>query len=94
VPEAIGSGLGRFLIGAAIERAFSRPIQRLWLHTCTLDHPGALAFYMRAGFVPYRRAIEVADDPRLYGALPLTAAPQIPIIGKAAAVRRRRKESA
>jgi ribosomal protein S18 acetylase RimI-like enzyme len=80
VPEAIGSGLGRFLIGAAIERAFERPIQRLWLHTCTLDHPGALAFYRRAGFVPYRRAIEVADDPRLTGGLPPDAAPDVPVI--------------
>jgi GNAT superfamily N-acetyltransferase len=80
VPEAIGSGLGRFLIEAAIERAFARPVQRLWLHTCTLDHPGALAFYRRAGFVPYRRAIEVADDPRLTGGLPPDAAPDVPVI--------------
>jgi hypothetical protein len=80
-------------MNAAIRRAFREPIRRLFLHTCSLDHPAALPFYVRAGFVAYRRAIEVADDPRLYGALPLTAAPQIPIIGKAAAVRRGRRES-
>jgi GNAT superfamily N-acetyltransferase len=80
VPEAIGSGAGRFLIGQAIARAFARPIGRLWVHTCTLDHPDALGFYRRAGFRPYKRAIEVADDPRLDGHLPREAAPQIPLM--------------
>ena len=81
IPEAIGQGAGRFLMNEAIRRAFSRGIRRLFVHTCSLDHPGALDFYRRSGFVPYRRAIEVADDPRLTGALPSTAAPQIPLIG-------------
>jgi hypothetical protein len=76
----VGQGAGRLLMNTAIERAWSQPIRRLWVHTCTLDHPGALAFYMRSGFVPYRRQIEVADDPRLSGILPLSAAPHIPII--------------
>jgi hypothetical protein len=35
---------------------------------------------MKCGFRPYKRAIEVADDPRLRGILPEDAAPQIPII--------------
>ncbi|HEX8166050.1 MAG TPA: GNAT family N-acetyltransferase [Beijerinckiaceae bacterium] len=82
VPEAIGSGAGRFLIGHAVARAFARPVRRLWVHTCTLDHPGALAFYLRAGFRPYRRAVEVADDPRLTGHLPRDAAPGVPVIGE------------
>jgi hypothetical protein len=64
----------------AIERAWAHPIERLWVHTCTLDHPGALAFYVRSGFRPYRRQVEVADDPRLSGALPRNAAPHVPII--------------
>jgi GNAT superfamily N-acetyltransferase len=80
VPEAIGRGAGRFLIKTAVARAFARPIRRLWVHTCTLDHPSALQFYMRAGFTPYRRAIEIADDPRLLGLLPRNAAPQAPLI--------------
>jgi ribosomal protein S18 acetylase RimI-like enzyme len=81
VPEIIGQGAGRFLMNEAIRRAFKRPIRRLFLHTCSLDHPNALAFYLRSGFVPYRRAIEVADDPRLKGFLPPAAAPQFPVIG-------------
>ena len=80
VPERIGTGTGRFLIGEAVARAFARPVRRLFVHTCTLDHPGALAFYLRAGFRPYRRAVEVADDPRLTGHLPRDAAPQIPLL--------------
>jgi ribosomal protein S18 acetylase RimI-like enzyme len=80
VPDVIGRGLGRSLAAEGIRRAFSRPIKRLWLHTCTLDHPSALAFYMSVGFKPYRRALEVADDPRLTGRLPRDAAPSVPII--------------
>jgi ribosomal protein S18 acetylase RimI-like enzyme len=80
VPEAIGRGLGRELAAEAIRRAFSRPISRLWLHTCTLDHPAAIAFYRSVGFLPYRRALEVADDPRLTGRLPRDAAPNVPIV--------------
>ena len=67
-------------MNAAIDRAWSQPIRRFWVHTCTLDHPGAIAFYMRSGFRPFRRQIEIADDPRLSGVLPESAAPHIPII--------------
>lgn len=81
VPGLIGKGAGRYLVSEAIRRAFARPIQRFFVHTCSLDHPAALAFYMRSGFVPYRRAIEVSDDPRLRGLLPRGSAPQVPVIG-------------
>ncbi|WP_201864257.1 GNAT family N-acetyltransferase [Microvirga soli] len=80
VPGFIGKGAGRFLMNEAIRRAFTRPAQRFFVHTCTLDSPGALTFYMRSGFTPYRRAIEVADDPRLHGFLPREAAPHIPLL--------------
>ncbi len=78
--KLFGQGAGRWLMGEALERAWSHPIKRLWLHTCTLDHPAALAFYQRAGFRPFRRQVEVADDPRLTGAVPRTAASHVPII--------------
>jgi GNAT superfamily N-acetyltransferase len=81
VPDAIGRGYGRVMIGEAIRRAFARPAtERLWLHTCTLDHPGALPFYMAAGFRPFRRAIEIAQDPRLTGEMARDAAPHLPIV--------------
>lgn len=81
VPGVIGKGAGRLLMNEAIRRAFARPISRFFVHTCSLDHPEALSFYMRSGFTPYRRAIEVADDPRLQGFLPRDCAPQIPVLG-------------
>jgi GNAT superfamily N-acetyltransferase len=76
----IGKGAGRLLMNTAIDRAWSRPIRRFSVHTCTLDHPGAPAFYIRSGFRPYRRQVEIADDPRLTGVLRETAAPHVPII--------------
>jgi hypothetical protein len=54
--------------------------QRIWVHTCTSDHPAALGFYRKMGFVPYKRAIEIADDPRLTGELPRTAAGHVPVV--------------
>lgn len=80
VPGAVGTGLGAALMDAAIERAWARPIDRLWVHTCTFDHPAALGFYRRSGFRPYRVMVEVHDDPRLTGHLPRDASPNAPLI--------------
>jgi GNAT superfamily N-acetyltransferase len=81
VPRFVGTGAGRWMMNQALERAWSRPLRRLWIHTCTLDHPSALAFYMRSGFRPFRRQIEIMADPRLTGLVPRTAAPHVPVIG-------------
>ena len=75
-----GQGAGRWLMNRALEIAWARPIRRFWVHTCTLDHPGALAFYQRTGFTPFRRQVEVADDPRLTGLLPREAGPGTPLL--------------
>jgi len=75
-----GLGAGRWLMNRAIERAWARPIKRFWVHTCTLDHPAALTFYLRSGFQAYARQVEVFDDPRLSGLLPITAAAHIPLL--------------
>jgi GNAT superfamily N-acetyltransferase len=80
VETEIGRGIGRWLMNEAIGRAFAQPIARLFVHTCTFDHPRALNFYRSAGFKPYKIAIEVLDDPRLTGLLPSHSAPHIPII--------------
>ena len=79
--DAVGTGIGRTLMNAAIGRAWARPIARFWVHTCTLDHPGALAFYRRSGFVPFAIHVEVAPDPRLDGTLPRDCAPHVPRLG-------------
>ena len=78
VSALTGKGAGRWLMNRALDLAWSQPISRLWVHTCTLDHPAALAFYIRSGFRPFRRQVEVADDPRFSGLIDAAAAPQIP----------------
>jgi GNAT superfamily N-acetyltransferase len=83
VADAIGQGLGRYLMDQAIARAWSQPIRRFWVHTCSFDHPGALAFYRRSGFRPYALAVEVLPDPRLSGLLPRSAAPHVPLLDPA-----------
>jgi len=75
-----GTGAGRWLMNRALEIAWSRPIARFWLHTCTLDHPSALGFYRRTGFTPYARKVEVFDDPRYLGLTRADAAEAVPIL--------------
>jgi GNAT superfamily N-acetyltransferase len=58
MPAFIGRGLGRWLLDWAVERGWSLAPRRLWVHTCDLDHPRALATYERAGFRIYRRRLE------------------------------------
>ena len=78
--KLIGGGAGRWLMNRALELMWSRPVARVWVHTCTLDHPGAVAFYQRSGFRPFRRQVEIEDDPRLDGTVPRSAARHVPII--------------
>ena len=80
VGTLLGKGAGRYLMNRALEIAWARAPKRVTIHTCTLDHPRALEFYLKSGFTPYSRSIEIADDPRLHGVLPRKAAPQVPII--------------
>ena len=75
-----GRGLGRAMMAHTLRLAWNAGVRRVWLHTCTLDDPRALGFYRKMGFRPYARGIEIANDPRLQGLLPETAAPQVPII--------------
>lgn len=80
VPEMVGRGAGRFMMDRALALAWAGGPRRVWVHTCTLDHPAALGFYLRSGFRAYRRAVEIAPDPRLTGELPREAAPWLPLI--------------
>ncbi len=85
IPDLIGSGVGRYMMSHALVEAWSRrKIRRVTVHTCTLDHPGALAFYIRSGFRPVRQQVEITPDPRLAGTLATAAAPHVPLIGAAA----------
>ena len=88
VPGLSGQGHGRWLLGEALSRAWRCGIERVHVHTCTLDHPAALRAYVRAGFTPYKRAIERFPDPRLLGILPRDYAPQSPVLGTDASASR------
>jgi len=81
IPELSGIGLGRWLLAEAVSRGWREGVERMHVHTCSLDHPAALSAYRRAGFVPFKRAIERFPDPRLLGVLPRDCAPQVPLIG-------------
>ncbi|MFN3172519.1 MAG: GNAT family N-acetyltransferase [Hyphomicrobiales bacterium] len=79
VPEATGKKLGPVLMEQGLAAAWTPQTKRAWLHTCTFDSPGALSFYRRQGFKPFRQRLELSPDPRLIGVLPRDLAPQIPL---------------
>jgi ribosomal protein S18 acetylase RimI-like enzyme len=54
-PAYIGRGLGPAFLDWSVRRAFDEGTRRLWLHTCTLDHPRALGTYQDLGFREYKR---------------------------------------
>ena len=55
--SVIGMGAGRWLMNRALELAWERPIERFWVHTCTLDHPSAPDFYRRCRCRSRRRPV-------------------------------------
>jgi GNAT superfamily N-acetyltransferase len=75
-----GTGAARTLMNRTLETAFRNGARRVWLHTCTFDHPAAVPFYLKSGFKPFKFAIEVTDDPRLSGRLPETAGAHVALI--------------
>ena len=83
VPEETGKGTAHALMNAALAETMRPGIARVWLHTCTFDHPAAVRFYRRNGFRAFKFAIEVSDDPRLSGHLRRDAAPHVPLIDPA-----------
>lgn len=63
LPEFTGQGIGGYLLTQAVERGWELGAERVWLHTCTLDHPAALANYLRRGFRIFRRETTTKDMP-------------------------------
>lgn len=54
LPAAIGRGLGGLLLTAAIEKAWATGAKRVWVHTSSRDHAGALPNYLARGFRVYK----------------------------------------
>ncbi len=69
LPEAIGQGLGRVLLDAAVDTVFfgAPGLRGMTLNTCTADHPRALLNYLAAGFREVRQVKEAWDIPRRLG---------------------------
>jgi GNAT superfamily N-acetyltransferase len=63
LPQFIGRGFGGLLLTRAVERAWQMGARRVWLHTCTLDSPNALAGYKARGFRVYKAETEEKDLP-------------------------------
>lgn len=54
-PKFVGQGFGGYLLTHALTSAWRwRGTRRVWVHTCTLDHPGALHNYEARGMTVYR----------------------------------------
>ena len=53
--EYIGKGIGGYALSEAIKKSFDKDINRVWLHTCTLDHPNALKNYIARGMTVFKK---------------------------------------
>lgn len=62
LPDSIGRGWGKYLLTRAVESAWQLGTHRVWLHTCTLDHPAALPNYLKRGFRPVREEVYTVDQ--------------------------------
>jgi ribosomal protein S18 acetylase RimI-like enzyme len=54
-PAFIGKGYGGHLVSHATQSAWEWGARRVWVHTCSLDHPNALANYQARGFKIYKK---------------------------------------
>jgi GNAT superfamily N-acetyltransferase len=63
LPEFLGRGWGGYLLTRAVETAWEMKPERVWLHTCTLDHPAALPNYLKRGFRPVREVVYTTELP-------------------------------
>ena len=67
LPEFVGRGWGGHLLTLAVREAWAMRPARVWLHTCTLDHPAALHNYVKRGFRPVREETYTANVPASTG---------------------------
>ena len=63
MPTFLNRRLGGPLLTAAIRRAWAMGAGRVWVHTCTLDSPSALANYQARGMRVFKEQTEVVDLP-------------------------------
>ncbi len=63
LPQFVGRGVGGALLTAAINRAWEMGAARVWVHTCTLDHPRALENYKARGFRVFKTETDLKTVP-------------------------------
>lgn len=63
LPDFVGRRLGYFFLYHSTINAWAKPVEKLLVNTCTLDHPRALPLYQRMGFVPYAREERYIEMP-------------------------------
>lgn len=66
LPQFIGQGLGGQLLTHAIRRGWEWGARRVWVHTCTLDHPRALTNYQARGlqiFKEEEKWVRLPEEP-------------------------------
>jgi GNAT superfamily N-acetyltransferase len=63
IPAFIGKGLGGWLLSQCIAEAWNWDATRVWVHTCTLDHPSARANYESRGLVHFQTETELRELP-------------------------------
>jgi enamine deaminase RidA (YjgF/YER057c/UK114 family)/GNAT superfamily N-acetyltransferase len=63
LPAFLGRGLGGPLLTAAIRRGWAMGAERVWVHTCTLDSPRALAHYQARGMRVLKEETEPLELP-------------------------------
>jgi len=63
LPQFVEQGLGGWALTQAVEKGWMMGARRVWLHTCDLDHPRALANYLARGFRPFKTETKVEELP-------------------------------
>ncbi len=63
LPQFVERGIGGWALTQAVEKAWAMGAQRVWVHTCNLDHPRALANYLARGFRVFKTETRTEDLP-------------------------------
>ncbi len=78
----IGRRLGGHLLTVTLEKAWATGAKRVWVHTCTLDHPAALANYRSRGMTVFKEETEMKALGETPGPWPGEATPPPPAEGR------------
>ena len=55
--EYFGKSLGGYLLSEAIKIAFEKKMERIWVHTCSLDHQNAILNYKARGMKIFKTEV-------------------------------------